>query len=76
MNNSEQPAFAQSRMNPDNFTGLTKREYFAATAMQGMLASGRKDGTPVISTEILANQCILFADKLLKQLSTEQPKQA
>jgi len=53
------------------FHGLTKREYFAGLAMQGLLASnaiykGRTD-----NREALAIDAIAFADELLKQLDNE-----
>lgn len=44
--------------------GLTKREYFAGLAMQGLLA---KEGV-WSSDEILAQRSIEIADELLKQL--------
>lgn len=52
-------------------SGLTKREYFAAMAMQGMLSANQPDDIPndKFWFEILANDSILAADELLKQLS-------
>lgn len=53
--------------------GLTKREYFAGLAMQGLLANN--DGFYVDETEKTttgfenkAKFCVLMADELLKQL--------
>lgn len=46
-------------------TGLTKRELFAAMAMQGMIASGRY-GETVVSPVSVA-----YADALLAELSKE-----
>lgn len=46
-------------------TGLTKREYFAAMAMHGMLAGGAHDK---MYKEVLADLSIQYADELLKQL--------
>ena len=52
--------------------GLTKREYFAGLAMQGLLANpntGRiEKGRRVINQEEVANNSLLFADQLLKTL--------
>ena len=52
-------------------TGLTKREYFAGLAMQGLLAN-----TEYIShsRETLAHYSIKTADELLKQLEYETTK--
>lgn len=47
--------------------GLTKRELIAAMAMQGIIA----DGNSFTSPDSIADQAILFADELLKQLETE-----
>jgi hypothetical protein len=46
--------------------GLTKREYFAAVAMQGLLAypnNGESD------TETLAKCAVVFADQLIIELN-------
>jgi len=49
--------------------GLTKREYFAAMAMQGMLASGITiDVDKDRPFQTRAQTCIMMADELLKQL--------
>jgi hypothetical protein len=65
MKNSEEGAFPKP--DNDNYldqSGLTKREYFAVIAMQGMLASGRFSE---LETPSLAVQ---YADELLKQLES------
>lgn len=73
MNNSQQPAFPQT---PENVTtefpiggGLTKREYFAAMAMQGMIAAW-PDRAGVVTQEGIASYAIGCADELLKQLES------
>lgn len=48
--------------------GLTKREYFAAKAMQGILA-GRSVTYFDIEQGKVAEYAVKFADALLKQLS-------
>ena len=57
------------------FGGLTKREYFAGLAMQGMLANPNgvmtKIGNWMRSPEQFAEMSILCADELLKQLENE-----
>ena len=64
MKNSERP------INPildfkSVFRGLTKREYFAGLAMQGMLAGGNYSET---ETPYCA---VKLADELLKQLQND-----
>lgn len=64
MNNAELPAFANpgSDQGPGS-AGLTKREYFAAMAMQKMVDFGSWD----IREEVI-KRSLDFADELLKQL--------
>lgn len=60
MNNSDAPAY------PDNWDaklpGLTKREYFAAMAMQGFCANR------TVPTCLVAERSVIQADALLKEL--------
>ena len=49
--------------------GLTKREYFAGLAMQGMIAN---TDTYVQDKSVIAKLSIEHADELLKQLENEQ----
>jgi hypothetical protein len=75
MNNSDKPAMPiQLDYLPDNGTrtvelwrGLSKREHFAAMAMQGMLSNSSLYGETV--AEEIARQSILMADALLQELS-------
>ena len=56
-----------------SLTGLTKREYFAGLAMQGIIA-GRKDELYKIKDEtikIYVELSIKSADELLKQLEND-----
>lgn len=57
--------------------GLTKREYFAGLAMQGMLANSYSDGvTQPLSTANayqIAGMAIAQADALLAELEKQQP---
>lgn len=76
MENKHKPAF----YNPNSYSmqgddGLTKREYFAGLAMQGLLASMTEmsaNGGSINKhhglCESLAIECIDMADALLKQL--------
>jgi hypothetical protein len=50
--------------NEGSFEGLTKREYFAGLAMQGIMSRntvGMNDAT-------ISHKCVQIADELLKQL--------
>ena len=63
--------FPQNVEHPDgNVTclGLTKREYFAAMAMQGILAQGEYD-----SSFQLAVDSVIMSDALIKALNEIQP---
>jgi len=57
-------------------TGLTKREYFAGLAMQGIIASGKGVATALSKNskyaDSVAKWSISYADELLKQLSDEK----
>ena len=51
---------------------LTKREYFAAMAMQGMLANSQialEDGFD--DEDTIVEEAIFFADRLIKKLNNE-----
>lgn len=74
MENPNEPAFpfATNSISPyvDNqcFYGLTKREYFAAMAMQGFLSS--KPGTPpLMDLNGFSKSVIKIADAVLAQLA-------
>jgi hypothetical protein len=45
--------------------GLTKREWFAGMALQGLLACDNVSGGPMV----LATESLRYADELLKQLA-------
>ena len=72
--NGNTPAFGYGFANEKDHQevpGLTKREYFAAMAMQGLLASmAEKAARGNWGTEVneLANASVKIADELLKQL--------
>jgi len=48
----------------DHDTGMTLRDYLAAAAMQGMLASGELDTTPFSTA---AENAYCYADAMLKE---------
>ena len=54
-------------------TGLTKREYFAAMAMQGLLSNSNYDIHEDGAFDFVAEDAISFADAVLKQLETSNP---
>jgi hypothetical protein len=74
--NGEQPVYPDPmRGAPQDFgnqnasflpSGLTKREYFAAVAMQGYLAM---HGEQSPNRESVANASIMMADELLKAIN-------
>lgn len=58
----------------EDFDGLTKREYFAAMAMQGLLSTMSGDSNLNIKgAECIAKESLLAADELLKKLSNDSP---
>ena len=84
MNNADKPihekngenmihSFNSTDYSQGNFKGLTKREYFAGLAMQGLIssftekASNGSWGSEIKETIIVA---IEYADELLAQLET------
>jgi len=62
MENGNKLAFANEYHN-----GLTKREYFAAMAMQGLMSNNRVNVNNIDNIE----QCVLIADELIKQLDNK-----
>lgn len=65
MENSKKGAFAALGLNIDQ-SGLTKREYFAAMAMQGLCINANSiDYTEI---KVIATTAVTMADALLKQL--------
>lgn len=68
MKNSDQPInpCAIDQNVKEEFIGLTKREYFAAMAMQGMLANPTlRYGDDFM---MISQKAVTCADELLKQL--------
>ena len=49
--------------------GLTKREYFAAMAMQGICANANER----LARREVAEKAVLIADHLIQQLNQQQP---
>ena len=70
-----QSAFPQKIEHPDGdiYTkGLTKREYIAAMAMQGLL-SNNNNSTDFPYLEKVAKKSVQAADALIKALNESQP---
>ena len=81
MKNADKPINAvltqSSSLQNETSLGLTKREYFAGLAMQGILSSQtemRSNGFSLTKEEIkyICEESVLLADGLLKQLETTQ----
>lgn len=68
MENTEKPAFPSTDGQTFENDDLTKREYFAGLAMQGLLANGFQN-VAGDHTKLIAHLSISCADELLKQLN-------
>lgn len=70
MENGKLSAYPCDNNNDKNHLGLTKREYFAGLAMQGLLATNDKGVFDTIEDfyKKAAEHSIKLADELLKQL--------
>lgn len=73
MENGKQPAFAAvcDNANPYLQEGLTKREYFAGLAMQGLLSNDEHIKEEKSYPDITADLAIQYADALLKALEEQ-----
>lgn len=73
MENSNKPAFplhpTTYGFNSENGSGLTKREYFAALAMQSMCSFDLGQNNEVAKE--YARRSVIMADALIKELSNE-----
>lgn len=71
MNNGESPAFVIPKdrgLDRNEKNGLTKREYFAAMAMQGICAAPVNSSH--VGKELLCKAAVEIADELLKALES------
>ena len=59
----DNPAFPTEHLKLKGFTGITRREYFAAMAMQGLLS-----GSGIEYHENTADDAVCCADALLEEL--------
>jgi len=62
-------SFTANEPSEANYKGLTKREYFAGLAMQGLLASGITRPTP----SMFAEKSVELSDALLYELEKPHP---
>lgn len=70
MSQADEPAFPYGSGFIITGIGLTKREYFAAMAMQGLVANltiGRNE-----YVELIAGTSVKYADALLAELSKDE----
>lgn len=70
MKNSDSPSTGFATPNYDVNYGLTKREYFAGLAMQGILA---EDFDCLLMPKAIAAMAVDQADALLKALEVNKP---
>jgi len=70
MTNPEDMAFPISGFYP----GLTKREYFAARAMQGLLSNPDRRSDLMQTHERIAKKSLSMADELIKALNEQEIK--
>lgn len=65
MENKDKSCFPVGDVRNEHNTGLTKREYFAGLAMQGLLANSKYDA----DYHWVCDRAIKYADELLNQLN-------
>jgi len=76
MENTDRPAhpFHPKRPHSDEaangYSGITKREYFAGLAMQGILTTLSDSSVNEKVRDIVARESVAMADELLKQLES------
>jgi hypothetical protein len=68
MSKQHNPIHPVERYNDHDFTGLTKREYFAAMAMQGLLSNPGLHSHDKYDLNGCIQASLDAADELLKQL--------
>lgn len=76
MTQPDDTAFPLSDISRDFYEGLSKREYFAALAMQGLLANpemtklaDETQGGAIESSDIIASMSVTCADALIQALN-------
>lgn len=69
-----EPAFPTEMETNTLYTGLTKRELFAAMAMQGILVANWPQGPKDDANCSSAHYSVMIADALIAELNKEPPK--
>lgn len=71
MENKDMPAmpFLPTQDRHDRTSGLTKREYFAGLAMQGLMVNVGRNGFHMEEMRSVADKALDAADALLEELS-------
>jgi hypothetical protein len=62
-------SFIGDEANQPNYRGLTKREYFAALAMQGVCANHANTENAKQDSKWIAETATIIADSLIKELN-------
>lgn len=74
MENSNKSAFSYGFANEQDYhheQGLTKREYFAGLAMQGLCANYLRENVTGWNISTYAKEAVAIADELIKQLESK-----
>lgn len=75
MNNGDKSAYPEPFLNHPNLSlsiqpGITKREYYAGLAMQGILSNNNGVGPIKMIAITVASDAVVIADELLKALES------
>ena len=80
MKNADKPihpaSVAKNNVNLGKFEGLTKREYFATLAMQGLIANAvliHNQALDALDCAWVSEKSVQVADRLLTELEKPQP---
>jgi hypothetical protein len=85
MENGKQPAYPVTEISEEydvdiiETLGLTKREYFAGLAMQGLLTRFIQEGKTdtcltIFENKIIASEAVIMADNILEALDRPKSK--
>ena len=69
---ADEPIHPQKEWGNYGTYGLTKREYFAAKAMQGFISTYR--GGTITDSAVIARRAVAIADALISELSNGENK--
>ena len=54
---------------PDEDSGMTLRQWYAGQALPGVIVASQT--TPELTPEMVANECVLYADAMIAALEKE-----